>query len=138
MRLTPLVMALALAGCASLTRTVTERDVSAAVGHPVTVEYGNADGWETRGGTVIIRLERGWQWEPHYYERGAVTCLAADAVDVPRKTAMERIGIPWRFEYGEWGDTKRDATRVQAYLERYLAHSYSYQDAAPGWPTRLR
>jgi hypothetical protein len=42
-----LCLALLLTSCA-LTRTVSERDVSAALGREVVVEYTDADGWETR------------------------------------------------------------------------------------------
>jgi hypothetical protein len=105
-------------------------DLSRATGRPVTVEYGDSDGWETKDRAVIVRLERGWAWEPDYYRMGAVACLAADACDLPRNVVMDRIGIPQRFQYGAPGDTKRDATRMQARIERYLG-----QTSAPGWPT---
>jgi uncharacterized protein YceK len=129
----PLALVLILmTGCA-LTRTVSERDISAAVGRPVEVTCANADGWETNAGRVVVYLSREWAWEPDFYRWGAIACLAADAVDLPRSVVMDRIGIPRQFAYGDAGDTKVDATRMQARLERYEGQSRG----TPGWPTFL-
>ena len=143
MRLALIVVALVLAGCSSLTRTISERDVSRAVGKPVHVSYVDREGEEGYDRTdseVVVRMHRDWLWEPHLYQWGAITCIAADAAGVQREIAMERIGIPWRFNWGidcNGGMSKRDATRKMAQLERTLPHSSTWQDSAPGWPTFL-
>jgi len=106
-----LLLALSLACCScALTRTVSERDVSRALGREVIVQYGTNDGWETRNSdTIYVYLERGWQWKPHYYWVGAVATLAANAADRDPGEVMDAIGIPRRFGYVP-GDSKIDAT----------------------------
>jgi hypothetical protein len=94
-----LLVFLAFGGCA-LTRTVSERDVSKALGRTVIVQYADADGWETRNSdTLYVYLERGWRWEPHYYWVGAVATLASNAADRDAGETLDAIGIPRRFGY---------------------------------------
>jgi hypothetical protein len=129
-----LVLLLMTSGCV-LTRTVSERDVSRVLGREVIVQYADADGWETRNSdTLYVYLERGWQPEPCYYRVGAIATLAAHAADRDPNDVLDAIDIPRRFGYTP-GDSKVDATRAQARLERSMPHSYTLQDTAPGWPT---
>jgi hypothetical protein len=137
-----ILVSFVLFGCGSMTRTVTERDVSKAVGKLVMVEYVNTDGEEGYDRTdtlILVRMHRDWLWEPHFYLWGAVTCLAADAAGVQREIAMDRIGIPWLFNWGKdcaGGYTKRDATRNQARIEQTMFYQTPSNEAA-GWPTHL-
>jgi len=134
MRLFLLSLSLLCCSCA-LTRTVSERDVSKVLGREVIVVYGTNDGWETRNSdTLYVYLERGWQWEPHYYTWGAIATLAANAADRDAGEVMDAIEIPRRFMYVP-GDSKIDATRVQARLEGALPSHFTFQNTSPGWPT---
>ena len=129
--------ALLLTSCA-LTRTVSERDVSVAIGHPVSVQYTRAEtGWErTREGGAIVRIDDRWKWEPAIYHMGAIAGLACQATDSDPDKVADALDIP-RFAMwdGDAKSSKIEATRQQARLERVLPHTYTFQDTAPGWPT---
>jgi hypothetical protein len=87
MRLLLLALSLLCCSCA-LTRTVSERDVSRALGRTVIVQYGTNDGWETRNSDTL-----------YVYWVGAVATLASNAADRDAGETLDAIGIPRRFGY---------------------------------------
>jgi hypothetical protein len=131
MRRIALVLLLCV-GCA----TTSVQDISRAVGKPVSVEYADADGWETIGdGRITVRLHWGWQWEPSMYHAGAIAGLACRACDADAEVVADRLGLPSWAMWTE--DNKRLATAQQARVEGVLPASSPWAHTAPGWPTHL-
>jgi hypothetical protein len=131
-----LLVPLSCFGCRSLTHTPTVKDVSTAVGRPVSIEYTRGPGgWETRNGGVIVRMDDRWLAEPCIYHWGAVAGLACSATGADREFVADALGLPlFAMWDGDLADSKIMATKQQARIEQTMFYQ-SPSNEAPGWPT---